>query len=66
MSIMLAVQVLGCTGSANERAALLHKIICLASELKSNLRNMFGFAVVMKCLEIPQVWWNLCLPPKNR
>ncbi|XP_057213804.1 SH2 domain containing 3Cb isoform X1 [Triplophysa rosa] len=55
MSIMLAVQVLGCTGSANERAALLHKIICLASELKSNLRNMFGFAVVMKCLEIPQI-----------
>nr|XP_055056667.1 SH2 domain containing 3Cb isoform X3 [Misgurnus anguillicaudatus] len=55
MSIMLAVQVLGCTGSVDERAALLHKIISLAYELQSNMRNMFGFAVAMKCLEFPQI-----------
>ncbi|XP_051971542.1 SH2 domain-containing protein 3C-like isoform X2 [Xyrauchen texanus] len=58
MSIMLAVQLLGCTGSDDERAALLHKAISLASELKSNLGNMFGFAMVMKCLEFP---WIACL-----
>ncbi|XP_051750459.1 SH2 domain containing 3Cb isoform X1 [Ctenopharyngodon idella] len=55
MSIMLAVQLLGCTGSADERATLLHRAICLASELKSNLGNLFGFATVMKCLELPQI-----------
>uniref|UniRef100_A0A8C1XD05 SH2 domain containing 3Cb n=1 Tax=Cyprinus carpio TaxID=7962 RepID=A0A8C1XD05_CYPCA len=55
MSIMLAVQLLGCTGSADERATLLHRAICLASELKSCLGNLFGFATVMKCLELPQI-----------
>ncbi|XP_067294177.1 SH2 domain containing 3Cb isoform X2 [Pseudorasbora parva] len=55
MSIMLAVQLLGCTGSADERATLLHRAISLASELKSNLGNLFGFATVMKCLELPQI-----------
>ncbi|XP_016383367.1 SH2 domain-containing protein 3C isoform X3 [Sinocyclocheilus rhinocerous] len=55
MSIMLAVQLLGCTGSADERATLLHRAICLASELKSSLGNLFGFATVMKCLELPQI-----------
>uniref|UniRef100_A0AAY4BLG4 SH2 domain containing 3Ca n=1 Tax=Denticeps clupeoides TaxID=299321 RepID=A0AAY4BLG4_9TELE len=43
MSIMLAVDVLGCTGSTEERAALLHKTIQLAAELKCNMGNMFGF-----------------------
>ncbi|XP_043094694.1 SH2 domain-containing protein 3C-like isoform X2 [Puntigrus tetrazona] len=55
MSIMLAVQLLGCTGSAEERATLLHRVICLASDLKSSLGNLFGFATVMKCLELPQI-----------
>lgn len=55
MSIMLAVQLLGCTGSTDERATLLHRAIHLASELKSSLGNLFGFATVMKCLELPQV-----------
>lgn len=55
MSIMLAVQLLGCTGSADERATLLHRAIHLASELKSSLGNLFGFATVMKCLELPQI-----------
>lgn len=55
MSIMMAVDLLGCTGSTEERAALLHKTIQLAAELKSNLGNMFGFAAVMRALELPQV-----------
>ncbi|XP_045548491.1 SH2 domain-containing protein 3C isoform X2 [Salmo salar] len=55
MSIMTAVDLLGCTGSKEERAALLHKTIQLAAELKSNLGNMFGFAAVMRALELPQI-----------
>ncbi|MGH0136727.1 UNVERIFIED_CONTAM: hypothetical protein FKN15_062358 [Acipenser sinensis] len=60
MSIMMAVDLLGCTGSTEERAALLHKTIQLAAELKSNLGNMFGFAAVMKALELPQVRRSRC------
>ncbi|XP_029618295.1 SH2 domain-containing protein 3C isoform X2 [Salmo trutta] len=55
MSIMLAVEVLGCTGSTEERASLLHKTIQTAAELKSNLGNMFGFAAIMRTLELPQI-----------
>lgn len=55
MSIMLAVHVLGCTGMTEERACLLHKIIQIAAELKSTMGNMFGFAAVMRALELPQV-----------
>lgn len=55
MSIMMAVDLLGCTGSTDERAALLHKTIQLAAELKSNMGNMYGFAAVMKALELPQI-----------
>lgn len=61
MSIMVAVDLLGCTGSTEERAALLHKTIQLAAELKSSLGNMFGFAAVMRALELPQVSLN----PRN-
>lgn len=52
---MMAVDLLGCTGSTEERAALLHKTIQLAAELKSNMGNMYGFAAVMRALELPQV-----------
>uniref|UniRef100_A0A672J228 SH2 domain-containing protein 3C-like n=1 Tax=Salarias fasciatus TaxID=181472 RepID=A0A672J228_SALFA len=55
MSIMVAVDLLGCTGSTEERAALLHKTIQLAAELKSNMGNMFGFAAVMRALDLPQI-----------
>ncbi|XP_067083781.1 SH2 domain containing 3Cb isoform X1 [Osmerus mordax] len=55
MSIMLAVDVLGCTGTAEERAALLHKAIQIAAELKSSLGNLFGFAAIMRALELPQI-----------
>uniref|UniRef100_A0A672FVB2 SH2 domain containing 3C n=1 Tax=Salarias fasciatus TaxID=181472 RepID=A0A672FVB2_SALFA len=55
MAIMLAVHVLGCTGTSEERAGLLHKLIQVAAELKSGMGNMFGFAAVMRALELPQV-----------
>lgn len=55
MAIMLAVHVLGCTGTTEERAGLLHKLIQVAAELKSGMGNMFGFAAVMRALELPQV-----------
>lgn len=55
MAIMLAVHVLGCTGTTEERACLLHKIIQIAAELKSTMGNMFGFTAVMRALELPQV-----------
>ncbi|XP_070689422.1 SH2 domain containing 3Cb [Pempheris klunzingeri] len=55
MATTLAVDVLGCTGTTEERAALLHKIIQIAAELKSTMGDMFGFAAVMRALELPQV-----------
>ncbi|XP_058492009.1 SH2 domain containing 3Cb isoform X1 [Solea solea] len=55
MAIMLAVDVLGCTGTNEERAGLLHKIIQIAAELKNTMGNMFGFAAVMRALQLPQV-----------
>ncbi|KAM3868414.1 SH2 domain containing 3Cb [Diretmus argenteus] len=55
MAIMLAVNVLGCTGTTEERASLLHKTIQIAAELKSNMGNMFGFAAIMRALAMPQV-----------
>ncbi|XP_037535941.1 SH2 domain-containing protein 3C-like [Nematolebias whitei] len=55
MAIMFAVNLLGCTGTTEARAALLHKIIQMAAELKTTMGNLFGFAAVMKALELPQV-----------
>ncbi|XP_061332890.1 SH2 domain-containing protein 3C isoform X1 [Pezoporus flaviventris] len=55
MSIMIAVDILGCTGSTEERAALLHKTIQLAAELKGTMGNMFSFAAVMNALEMTQI-----------
>ncbi|XP_061913140.1 SH2 domain-containing protein 3C isoform X2 [Entelurus aequoreus] len=55
MSMTMAVELLGCTGSTEERAVLLHKTIQVAAELKSNLGNMFGFAAVMRALDLPQI-----------
>lgn len=62
MSIMLAVDILGCTGSAEERAALLHKTIQLAAELRGTMGNMFSFAAVMGALDMAQV---LRGPPRS-
>lgn len=55
MATTLAVELLGCTGTTEERASLLHKMIQIAAELKSTMGNMFGFAAVMRALELPQV-----------
>ncbi|KAF6733689.1 SH2 domain-containing protein 3C [Oryzias melastigma] len=55
MAIMLAVHVLGCTGTHEERAVLLQKIIQIAAELKNTTGNMFGFSAVMRALELPQM-----------
>ncbi|KAM9456016.1 SH2 domain-containing protein 3C isoform 2-T2 [Clarias gariepinus] len=55
MSIMMAVDLLGCTGTTDERATLLYKTIQLAAELKSTMGNMFGFAAIMRALELPQI-----------
>ncbi|XP_048856004.1 SH2 domain containing 3Cb isoform X2 [Brienomyrus brachyistius] len=55
MSFMMAAELLGCTGSREERAAFLFKVILLASELKSSQGNMFGFATIMRALELRQV-----------
>nr|XP_057926341.1 SH2 domain containing 3Cb isoform X2 [Doryrhamphus excisus] len=55
MATMLAVNVLGCTGTTEERAGLLHRMVRTAAELKCNMGNMFGFAAVMRALELPQV-----------
>lgn len=55
MATTLAVDVLGCTGTTEERAGLLHKMILIAAELKGSMGNMFGFAAVMRALELPQV-----------
>ncbi|XP_068104669.1 SH2 domain-containing protein 3C isoform X2 [Hyperolius riggenbachi] len=55
MSIMIAVDILGCTGSTEERAALLNKTVQLAAELKGTLGNMFSFAAVMNALEMSQI-----------
>ncbi|XP_077377823.1 SH2 domain containing 3Cb isoform X2 [Festucalex cinctus] len=55
MATMLAVNVLGCTGTTEERACVLHRMITIAAELKSNMGNLFGFSAVMRALELPQV-----------
>ncbi|XP_061625047.1 SH2 domain-containing protein 3C-like isoform X2 [Phyllopteryx taeniolatus] len=55
MATMLAVNVLGCTGTIEERACVLDRMIGIAAELKSNMGNMFGFSAVMRALELPQV-----------
>lgn len=54
MTIMIAVDILGCTGSVEERASLLHKTIQLAAELKT-MGNMYSFGAVMNALEMTQV-----------
>ncbi|XP_078721459.1 breast cancer anti-estrogen resistance protein 3-like isoform X1 [Lampetra fluviatilis] len=55
LAIGIAVDVLGCTGNLRDRAALLHKTVQLAVELRSSFGNLFGFAAVMRALDLPQV-----------
>nr|XP_012646403.1 breast cancer anti-estrogen resistance protein 3 isoform X1 [Microcebus murinus]XP_012646404.1 breast cancer anti-estrogen resistance protein 3 isoform X1 [Microcebus murinus]XP_012646405.1 breast cancer anti-estrogen resistance protein 3 isoform X1 [Microcebus murinus] len=55
MAIGIAVDVLGCTGTLEERAATLNRIIQVAVELKDSMGDLYSFSAVMKALEMPQI-----------
>ncbi|XP_067355439.1 SH2 domain-containing protein 3A isoform X2 [Channa argus] len=55
MSLGVAVDILGCTGSVSQRASTLHKLILLAQALKEHAHNLYSFSAVMKALEMPQI-----------
>ncbi|KAK7929272.1 hypothetical protein WMY93_005667 [Mugilogobius chulae] len=55
ISLGLAVDILGCTGTVNQRAAVIHKFILLAQSLKEHAHDLFSFSAVMKALEMPQI-----------
>ncbi|XP_067394546.1 breast cancer anti-estrogen resistance protein 3 isoform X2 [Emydura macquarii macquarii] len=55
MAIGIAVDILGCTGNLEERAATLNRIIQVAVELKDSLGDLYAFSAVMKALEMPQI-----------
>ncbi|XP_053326094.1 breast cancer anti-estrogen resistance protein 3 isoform X2 [Spea bombifrons] len=54
MAIGIAVDILGCTGSLEERVVTLNKIIQLAVELKY-LGDFYAFSAIMKALDMPQI-----------
>ncbi|XP_029286219.1 breast cancer anti-estrogen resistance protein 3 isoform X2 [Cottoperca gobio] len=55
MAIGVAVDILGCTGSADERASTLNRIILVALELKDTVGDLFAFTALMKALDLPQI-----------
>ena len=55
MAIGIAVDILGCTGTLEDRAATLHRVIQVAVELKDSMGDLYAFSAVMKALEMPQV-----------
>lgn len=55
MAIGVAVDILGCTGSVEERASTLNRIILVALELKDTVGDLFAFTALMKALDLPQV-----------
>lgn len=55
IALGIAVDVLGCSGTVSERAAVLHKVIQLAIELKDWAGDFFAFSAIMKALEMPQI-----------
>lgn len=55
MAIGVAVDILGCTGSLEERAATLNRIILVAIELKDSMGDLYAFSSIMKALDMPQV-----------
>lgn len=55
MAIGVAVDILGCTGSVDERATTLNRIILVALELKDTVGDLFAFTALMKALDLPQV-----------
>ncbi|XP_071765444.2 SH2 domain-containing protein 3A isoform X1 [Centroberyx gerrardi] len=55
IALGVAVDILGCTGTVGQRAAVLHKVISLAQALKEQAHNLYSFSAVMKALEMPQI-----------
>ncbi|KAF7695424.1 hypothetical protein HF521_007147 [Silurus meridionalis] len=55
MAIGVAVDILGCTGSLEERAATLNRIILVAQELKDSMGDLYAFSSIMKALDMPQI-----------
>uniref|UniRef100_UPI00358E75FD breast cancer anti-estrogen resistance protein 3 homolog isoform X1 n=3 Tax=Myxine glutinosa TaxID=7769 RepID=UPI00358E75FD len=55
LSIGLAVDVLGCTGSVEERAHLVHRYVRTACTLWKPIGDLYGFAALMAGLEMTQV-----------
>ncbi|NWU50723.1 BCAR3 protein, partial [Dromas ardeola] len=55
MAIGIAVDILGCTGNVENRAATLNRIIQVAVELKDSLGDLYAFSAIMKALEMPQI-----------
>lgn len=55
LALGVAVDVLGCTGTVNQRALVLHKTIQLAQALLSTAHDLYAFSAFMKALELPQV-----------
>ncbi|XP_061153928.1 breast cancer anti-estrogen resistance protein 3 isoform X1 [Syngnathus typhle] len=55
MAIGVAVDILGCTGSLEERACALNRIVLVALELKDTVGDLFAFTALMKALELPQI-----------
>lgn len=58
------MDILGCTGTVSQRAAVLHKLIQLARALKDHAHDLYSFSAVMKALEMPQV--SNMMDEKNR
>ncbi|XP_017313090.1 breast cancer anti-estrogen resistance protein 3 homolog isoform X2 [Ictalurus punctatus] len=55
LALGVALDVLGCTGSVNQRALVLHKVIQLAQALRCTTHDLYAFSAVMKALELPQM-----------
>ncbi|XP_041863109.1 breast cancer anti-estrogen resistance protein 3 isoform X2 [Melanotaenia boesemani] len=55
MAIGVAVDILGCTGSVEERASALNRIILVAMELKDSVGDLYAFTALMKALDLPQI-----------
>lgn len=55
MAIGVAVDILGCTGSMEERASTLNRIILVAEELKDTMGDLYAFTALMKALDMPQI-----------
>lgn len=59
MAIGIAVDILGCTGTLEDRAATLNRIIQVAVELKDSMGDLYSFSAIMKALEMSQVNFHL-------